>query len=101
MSQGFLTGGEFAGVARGEHIKIATIDNIADDEIGGDDADIYGDIAGDLLDVIAEFGFATGVFDDAAIPWLKTEGKVATTEASAGGVSRGRSGEVSEAKHRN
>lgn len=44
MSQGLFAGGSFARVTGGEHIEIATIDNIPDDKVSGDDRNVGQDI---------------------------------------------------------
>lgn len=102
MSQGFLTGGEFAGVARGEHIKIATIDNIADDEIGGDFGDIIGDVSCDDFGIVDEFCFALRIFYDATIPG--NHAKKTTASAFVGficGIGWGGGSKASDAENGN
>ncbi len=51
VSEGFATGRGFARIATRENIEIAAIDNIAENEIGGDDSDISSDIGGDGPDI--------------------------------------------------
>ena len=58
MCEGAFTGGNFASIASREHIEVATIDGVAEDEIGGGNADVCGDIGGDLPDAGADGGLA-------------------------------------------
>lgn len=51
MSEGFTTGGGFTRIAAREDIEITTIDNIAENEIGGDNSDVGSDIGGDGPDI--------------------------------------------------
>lgn len=50
LSESFLAFGGFAGVASGEDIEVATVNNIAKDEVGGDNSDIGGDVRGNHPD---------------------------------------------------
>ena len=66
LGKGFFAGGDFARIAAREYVTIATIDNIAENEIGSNDGDVGGDVGNDSPDTFFEGGFGTDV--DIAIP---------------------------------
>lgn len=76
VSESLFAGGDFAGVARGRNIKIAAVDNITDDKIGGDDGDIGDDVSDNDPDLSFERFFVGNT--DAAIPRSKTKEIAAT-----------------------
>ncbi len=62
--ESFFAGGDFAGISAREDIEIATVDDIADDEVGGEDGDIGEDVGDDGPDAGFERSFV-GDFDSA------------------------------------
>ena len=54
MREGFLTGGNFAGITAREHIKVATVDGVTEHEVSGGDANVCGDVRSDLPDAGAD-----------------------------------------------
>ena len=61
LGKGFFAGGDFARIAAREYVTITTIDNIAENEIGGDDGDVGGDVGNDSPDAFFEGGFGADV----------------------------------------
>ena len=43
----FFAGGDFVGLATRESIEVATVDYVAENEVGGNDGDVGSDIGGD------------------------------------------------------
>ena len=50
VSESFLTISDFSGVATGENVLISAVDNVANDEVSGDDGDVVGDVSDDSPD---------------------------------------------------
>ena len=73
MGEGLFAASGFTRVAIGEHIEVATIDNVAEYEIGGDDNNVAGDVGGDLPDVFFELFGTRGSSVHFAVPWDETE----------------------------
>ena len=67
MNKGLFAGCNFADVASGEDVKIATIDDITKDKIGSDDCDIGKDVGRDDDDV-ADEGVFTIEITNTAVP---------------------------------
>ena len=78
MGESFFAFGDFAGVTTRESVLIATVDDIADDEIGGDNGNISEDVSGDGPDAGFERVLVGNV--DPAVP--RGETKEITTTAS-------------------
>ena len=66
MRKSFLAGCDFASIAIGEDIEIATVNDVAEYEISCNNSNIGGDIGGDLPNAIFEGFFITDI--DTAIP---------------------------------
>lgn len=82
MGESLFAGGNFAGVATREHVQVATIYSITEDKIGSSDANIGGNIGGNLPDAGTDGGF--GIHGaDFTIPGNKTD-KRAIAVAMAG-----------------
>lgn len=90
LGEGFLGGGDFAGVAARENIEVATVNNITDDKVRGDDGDVSDDIGDNEPDARLEGFFVADVFRDAAVPRGETqEASVATAKTATIGKRRG------------
>ena len=76
MGESLLAVGYFAGVARGHDVLVAAVDDVADDEVGGDNSDVGKNIGGDEPD--ASFERFLIVDSDTAIPSGKAEKFVTT-----------------------
>ena len=86
VSEGLAAGGGFVRITTRENIEIATIDDVAKDEIGGNNSNIGSDISGDSPDIVFDVVF--GLNDDATIPRGEAE-KIATSALEAlGGKGR-------------
>lgn len=84
VGQGFLAGGDFTGVARGEDIKVAAIDDVADNEVSRDCGDVFCNVGDDETHVALKLFLAAWIFDDATVPSDHTE-EVAAVGVGLGG----------------
>ncbi len=66
VGESFFAGGDFAGISAREDIEITTVDNVADDEVSGEDGDVGKDVGDDGPDA----GFERGLIGDgdSAVP---------------------------------
>lgn len=64
VGESFFAGGDFAGISAREDIEIATIDDVADDEVSGENGDVGKDVGDDGPDAGFEGSFV-GDFDSA------------------------------------
>lgn len=71
LSESFLAFGGFAGVASGEDIEVATVNNIAKDEVGGNDSYISCNIRSDHPNATFKGFFVSYI--NVTIPRCKTE----------------------------
>lgn len=63
MGESFFAGGNFTGIATREHVQVATIYSITEDKVGSSDANIGGNIGGNLPDAGTDGGLAIHGFD--------------------------------------
>lgn len=54
LGEGFFAGGDFAGIASGEDIEVAAVDDVAEYEVSGDDGDVGEDVDSDERDAVYE-----------------------------------------------
>lgn len=74
MGEGFLAVGYFARVATGHSVLITAIDDVTDNEVGGNDADVDKDVGCDGPNTGLKLTFAIDVFGvNIAVPGLETE----------------------------
>ncbi len=86
LSEGFFASGDFAWVAGRENIEITAVDDVANNEVGGDDGDVGNDVGNDSPDAGFEIVFVVNI--NAAVPRGHAEEIVAAATGETVGKSR-------------
>lgn len=89
LGEDFLAGGDFGGIAVGADVEIATIDDKAENEVGGGDGEIGGDIGNDEPKIDFELILIQNVEIDIAVPGDETENVLARGGGGGGGPAGG------------
>ena len=89
LGEGLFAGGGFGGVAGGENIEVAAVDDVADGEIRGDDDEVDGDVGDDGPDGFGEQrGAVDAVKIDIAVPGDQTDKNRTVAARTSIGVGR-------------